>query len=106
MNELQMDVDRLVKEFGGYWEPFEMLAAITEELGEVSREILKLEGIKGESDVEKLEEELGDLLFSISCLANFYGIDIFRALSKSIEKYRKRDSRRWSSKRLQTQNGT
>ena len=37
MNELQKKVDELIKEFGGYWEPFEMLAAVVEELGEFSR---------------------------------------------------------------------
>ncbi len=97
MNELQREVDKLVREFGGYWEPFEMLAAVTEELGEVAREVLELEGVKGKGNMERLEEELGDLLFSISCVANFYGIDIFDALSRSIEKYRRRDSGRWSS---------
>ncbi|GAB6102176.1 MazG nucleotide pyrophosphohydrolase domain-containing protein [Thermococcus atlanticus] len=95
MNELQRDVDRLVKEFGGYWEPFEMLAAVTEELGELAREMLELQGVKGRGDRERLEEELGDLLFSISCIANFYGVDIFEALRKSISKYRERDSGRW-----------
>ena len=46
MKKLQEKVDTLIKEFGGYWEPFTMLAAVIEELGELSNEILKLEGIK------------------------------------------------------------
>ncbi|MDI3475054.1 MAG: hypothetical protein PWQ79_682 [Thermococcaceae archaeon] len=91
MNELQKRVDRLISELGGYWSPFEMLAALAEELGEVSRELLKLEGVKGEGNLEKLEEEIGDLIFATACIANYYEIDIFRALEKSIEKYRKRD---------------
>lgn len=95
MKELQKEVDRLVKEFGGYWEPFEMLAAVTEELGELAREMLELEGIKGRGDRKKVEEELGDLLFSITCIANFYGIDISSALRRSISKYKERDSGRW-----------
>jgi len=95
LGECQRKVHELIEEFGGYWGPFEMLAAITEELGEVADELLKLEGVKGEGSVPRLREELGDLIFSISCLANYYGINLTEALEDSIDKYRKRDLNRW-----------
>lgn len=95
MNELQKKVDDLIKEFGGYWEPFEMLAAAVEELGEFSREMLRYENIKEEGNREKLEEEFGDLLFTLACIANYYGLDMCSALDRSISKYSNRDRARW-----------
>ncbi len=44
MNEFQRRVDELIEEFGGYWEPFQMLAALVEEVGELADELLKVEG--------------------------------------------------------------
>ncbi|ASJ10794.1 hypothetical protein A3L12_05515 [Thermococcus sp. P6] len=96
MNELQRQVDELIEEFGGYWEPFEMLAALVEELGELSEEILKVEGVKGTGNRKRLEEEFGDVMFALACMANHYGIDLVGALKGSIEKYRKRDMARWA----------
>lgn len=96
MKELQREVDSLVREFGGYWKPFEMLAALVEELGEFSDELLKFERIKGEGDIRKLEEEFGDVLFALICIANYYDLDVDGALRKSILKYRERDRGRWN----------
>jgi len=96
MNELQRQVDELIDEFGGYWKPFEMLAALVEELGELADEILKAEGIKGTGNRERLEEEFGDVMSALACMANHYGIDLTGALKGSIEKYRKRDANRWA----------
>ncbi|WP_297477481.1 MazG nucleotide pyrophosphohydrolase domain-containing protein [Thermococcus sp.] len=95
MNEHQRKVDELIREFGGYWGPTEMLAALMEEVGELSREILGMEGVKREGNGKKLREELGDVLFALSCIANHYDVDLLEALEESIEKYRSRDSRRW-----------
>ena len=98
MNEWQKLVDELIQELGGYWGPFEMLAALMEELGELADAMLGYEGIKGKVDEEKLREELGDVLFAILCIANHYGIDAGKALKVSVEKYRFRDSKSVSSK--------
>ncbi|AFL94371.1 putative NTP pyrophosphohydrolase MazG-related, YpjD type [Thermococcus cleftensis] len=95
MNEHQERVDRVIKQFGGYWSPFEMLAALMEEVGELADELLKIEGIKGEGDRKRLREELGDTLFALACIANYYGIDLLEALGESVEKYLARDSSRW-----------
>jgi len=97
MNELQKRVDELVSEFGGYWGPFEMLAALVEEVGELSEALLSLEGPKGSGSLGELKEELGDVMFALSCIANRYGIDLFEALGESIEKYKSRDSDRWKT---------
>jgi len=98
VNEWQRLVDELINELGGYWKPFEMLAALTEEVGELADAMLAHEGIKGTADEDKLREELGDVLFAILCIANRYGIDAGDALRMSIEKYRFRASKSGSSK--------
>ncbi|ASJ01278.1 nucleotide pyrophosphohydrolase [Thermococcus gorgonarius] len=89
--ELQKEVDELIKTLGGYWGPFEMLAALVEEVGELADVMLAVEGVKGSAKREELEEELGDVLFALSCIANYYGIDLEEALKKTVEKYRSRD---------------
>ena len=90
MNEDQKLVDELIREMGGYWKPFEMLAALTEELGELADAMLAYEGVKGEADERKLREELGDVLFALLCIANHYGIDVSKELRATVEKYRRR----------------
>ncbi len=94
MNEHQARVDELVREMGGYWKPFEMLTALVEEVGELADELLKVEGVKGKGNRDSLEEELGDVMFALACIANYYGIDLLKALKGSVEKYRIRDKSR------------
>ncbi len=95
MNNYQRRVDELIRELGGYWGPFEMLAALTEEMGELADEILKVEGVKGSGSPETLEEEIGDVAFALACIANHYGVDLLAALDKTIQKYRLRDGNKW-----------
>jgi NTP pyrophosphatase (non-canonical NTP hydrolase) len=94
MNREQAMVDKLIKEMGGYWEPFQMLAALVEEVGELADELLKVEGVKGEGNKERLKEEVGDVLFALACIANYYRIELQEALKGSVEKYRIRDRKR------------
>ncbi|MHA1836014.1 MAG: MazG nucleotide pyrophosphohydrolase domain-containing protein [Candidatus Odinarchaeia archaeon] len=99
LKKAQSIVDEFItKNEGGYWAPLSLLAAIIEELGEVSRWLMNNMGIKPKKEEEKLKdlnEELGDLLFSIICLANNYQIDLSKALLDSIEKFKHRDKHRW-----------
>ncbi len=95
MNDYQRRVDKLIRELGGYWGPFEMLAALTEEVGELADEILKMEGVKGRGSPKTLEEEIGDVVFALACIANHYGVDLLEALDETIQKYRLRDGNKW-----------
>ena len=100
--EIQKEVDDWINQFEeGYWPPLSMLASVVEELGEVARIINALEDYKKykpEETSKSLEEELGDLFFSIICLANYYKIDLEKAFEKVIKKYDKRDRDRWTLK--------
>ncbi|MHA1583712.1 MAG: nucleotide pyrophosphohydrolase [Promethearchaeota archaeon] len=98
ISEAQTKVDSLIQNMGGYWPPLSMLASITEELGELAREINALEKFKPKKADEKpktIAEELGDTLFSIICVANHYSVDLGTALEGVIEKYSVRDRTRF-----------
>jgi NTP pyrophosphatase (non-canonical NTP hydrolase) len=98
LKKIQEKIDDWIKNHGGYWPPLAMLSAITEELGELSREINALEGFKPKKRRKEktyLGEELADLLFSIICVANHYDIDLNSYLERIILKYTKRDANRF-----------
>lgn len=84
-----------------YFPPFEMVAQLTEEVGEVSREIAHLHGHKKKKEGEKtdgLECELGDVLFAIICLANSEGINLEESFRRTMEKKMGRDAERFLKK--------
>lgn len=99
---LQAQVDAYINGFEeGYFPPMELLARLTEELGELSREVQHVYGMKkkkSEEAVRSLEEETGDLLFVLVCFANAQGISLERALTTVLNKYKVRDADRWTKK--------
>ncbi|MHA1193643.1 MAG: nucleotide pyrophosphohydrolase [Promethearchaeota archaeon] len=97
-DEIQSQINDWIHNHGDYWSPLSMLSAVMEELGELAREINHQEGFKPKKlqSETKLEEELGDLQFSIVCIANYYKIDLVDALMKTMKKYFKRDSIRFA----------
>lgn len=81
-----------------YFPPAEIGLQLTEETGEICREISHLHGYKKKKDGEKtdgLEIEIGDLLFVLACLANSHDIDLDEAFDKSITKKNARDLQRF-----------
>lgn len=84
-----------------YWSPHEMLAQLTEEVGEVARVINRDWGPKPKKDGDQhelLEKELGDVLFAIICLANSADIDLDESIQATIEKAMTRDLHRFPRK--------
>lgn len=100
MKDLQTEVDTYISQFKeGYFSPLAMLARLTEELGELAREVNHYYGEKPKksSETEKaIEEELGDLLFVIICLANSLNIDLEDAHNLVMHKFNTRDKDRWT----------
>ena len=39
INEAKQQVDQCISQYGGYWPPLSMLARLTEETGELAREL-------------------------------------------------------------------
>lgn len=100
MKQLQDEVDTYISQFKeGYFSPLAMLARLTEELGELAREVNHYYGEKPKktSETEKaIEEELGDLLFVLICMANALNIDLEVAHDYVMNKFNTRDKDRWT----------
>lgn len=100
LGEHQQDVDRYISQFKeGYFSPLAMTARLTEELGELAREINHYYGEKPKKKTEAektVEEELGDLLFVVICMANRLHIDLDSALGRVMDKFSTRDENRWT----------
>jgi NTP pyrophosphatase (non-canonical NTP hydrolase) len=79
-----------------------MLASLVEEVGELAREINAREKIKKKKETEPESDlglEMADILFSLICLANHYGIDLESKFKEVVEKYSKRNAKRWTRKK-------
>lgn len=98
--DIQQEVDAYISQFKeGYFSPLSMLARITEEVGELAREVNHRFGEKPKKtdEAEKsLEQELGDILFIIVCFANSQQIDLQEAFELVMHKYNTRDAGRWT----------
>ena len=102
LSESQARVDRWIARFEeGYFHPLTNLARLTEEVGELAREINHRYGQKTKKREEPegdLAMELGDILFVVICIANREGIDLQQAFDRMMEKVDRRDSSRWTLK--------
>ena len=102
IKDWQKEVDQWISQFEeGYWQPSTMMLRLMEEVGELSREINHLYGQKPKKPNEpegNLALEMADILFIIVCMANSLNIDLEKAFKDMMEKYRHRDSNRWTRK--------
>ncbi|GIO55245.1 nucleotide pyrophosphohydrolase [Paenibacillus cellulositrophicus] len=100
--EMQREVDRYISQFKeGYFSPLSMLARMSEEVGELAREVNHRFGEKPKKPSEadnSIELELGDILFITMCFANSLGIDLTEAHDKVMHKFNTRDKDRWTKK--------
>jgi len=99
MNKEQQALDSwMEKKEWSYWTPHENLARLTEEVGELARLVNHLYGPKKKKENESeqvLEEEIGDIIYTLACFANPKGIDLDEAFMKSLEKVKERDKDRF-----------
>ena len=104
LEQIQSEVDTWAQQFKKpYFSPLSMIATMAEELGEVARVVNILYGDKNKKDTETLkdlEEELGDLMFTIICLANAQNISLSDAYERKVEKLYGRDNNRFEKKKL------
>ncbi len=102
LKEAQRRVDEWISQFEeGYWPPLVNLARLTEEVGELARELNHRYGEKPKKSGEPEQDlalELADVLFVLLVMANEQGIDLDNALLRTLEKYRSRDGDRWTRK--------
>ncbi|PNZ72780.1 nucleotide pyrophosphohydrolase [Mammaliicoccus stepanovicii] len=99
MKEMQQQVDAYISQFKtGYFSPLANLARLTEEVGELAREINHEHGEKKKKSTEEpntIEAELGDNLFVLICLANSLNIDLNKSFEDTMNKFNSRDKNRF-----------
>lgn len=100
--QAQASVDQWINQYEeGYWPPLTILARLTEEVGELAREINHRFGEKTKKTEEpdgSLAMELADILFVVICLANSQRIDLDQAFAAMLQKVTSRDADRWTRK--------
>ncbi len=92
----QRAVDRWILRNGRYWSPLAQLARLTEEVGELAREINLSYGEKRRTAKDPsttIAGELGDVLFITLALANGLKVDLEETLRLTLEKYDARATR-------------
>lgn len=101
-NKIQKEVDDWAQQFEKpYFSQLSMVATMCEETGEVARVMNCLFGDKNAKkgeDLKSLEDELGDLLFTIICIANSNNISLNAAFEKKLQKLYGRDNNRFARK--------
>jgi NTP pyrophosphatase (non-canonical NTP hydrolase) len=98
IKQAQLQIDEWVKTVGvRYFNELTNLGILMEEVGELSRLMVRTYGEQSfkESDKGKeLSDELADVLWVLICLANQTNVDLTEALQKNFEKKMKRDKER------------
>jgi NTP pyrophosphatase (non-canonical NTP hydrolase) len=99
--ELQKTVDDWIKEHGvRYFNELTNTAILMEEVGELARIMSRKYGeqsFKAGEDDSSLADEMADVLFVLTCMANQTGVDLTDALKKNLEKKTNRDKDRHHS---------
>lgn len=102
IKELQTQVDQWIKTIGvRYFSELTNMAVLTEEVGELARVMSRMYGeqsfkaeVTAEQQKEMLADEMADVLWVLTCLANQTGVDLTAAVKKNMVKKTKRDSQR------------
>ena len=102
MKDEQKQVDEWASQFKvPYWQPLEIMTRLSEEVGELAREINHRFGPKKKKpseEVKEIGEEIGDIIFTLSCLANSLKIDLDEAFTKVMDKCYGRDKDRYEKR--------
>ena len=102
ISEWQKEVDEWIHNHGvRYFEVKTNTLLLTEEVGEFTRLIARKYGeqsfkheISNEEVKNKIAEEMSDILFVLTCLANQMDIDLTHELRRNILKKTRRDAQR------------
>lgn len=100
LQQAQARVHAWITQFDeGYFHPLSNLARLTEEVGELARELNHRFGDKPPKASDPpgdVAEELGDIVFVVVTLANQLEVDLSTALLDTLEKYDGRDADRFT----------
>ncbi|MBB00046.1 MAG: pyrophosphatase [Saprospirales bacterium] len=102
LQEWQRAVDGWIKTVGvRYFDPLTNTAVLMEEVGEFARIMARVHGEQSFKNLEEkqqwqaqVSDELADVLFVLTCLANQHDINLAEALQKNLSKKTERDGTR------------
>ena len=96
ISEAQTVVDNWIKEYGvRYFNELTNLGILMEEVGELSRIIVRKYGEQSFKEADKnkdLADEMADVLWVLIALANQTGVNLTEAFQKNMEKKNNRDA--------------
>src|SRR5256885_16659914 len=92
LRDVQDEIDALIKEewHSHYWAPLSSLARLTEEVGELAREINAQYGEKPKKASEEagnIATEKGDIFFILGPMGKSFGVGFHQALGVGMWKY-------------------
>jgi NTP pyrophosphatase (non-canonical NTP hydrolase) len=95
VKDLQVMVDRWIQTYGvRYFSEMTNLAVLMEEVGELARLMARAYGeqsFKGATPPADLGDEIADVLFVLTCIANQTGVDLESAMRRNLKKKTDRD---------------
>ena len=98
LKQAQSEVDNWIKSIGvKYFSELTNLGILMEEVGELSRLMVRQYGEQSFKETDKgkeISDEMADVLWVLICLANQTGVDLTEALQKNFEKKNLRDAAR------------
>ncbi len=102
LKDWQARVDDWIKRIGiRYFDPMTNTLLLVEETGEFARIISRLHGEQtfkepmSDHDIKKrMSDELADIFFVLTCLANQHDIDLTEAIESNLQKKTERDQMR------------
>lgn len=102
ISELQSEVDHWIKTIGvRYFKEMTNMAILTEEVGELARVMSRTYGeqsfkkpVSKTEKQEMLADELADVLWVLTCIANQTGVDLEDAVKRNMLKKTSRDINR------------
>lgn len=102
IQNLQTEVDQWIKTIGvRYFSELTNMSILTEEVGELARVMSRMFGeqswkkpLTNDQQKEKLADEMADILWVLTCLANQTGVNLTQAIQNNMEKKTRRDQDR------------
>lgn len=102
IQDLQSQTDHWIKTFGvRYFSELTNMAILTEEVGELARLMARSHGeqsfkVPQNEEVIKMRiaDEIADIIFVVTCMANQMDINLEDAIKKNLEKKTSRDADR------------
>lgn len=97
IKELQQRVDDWIHNYGvRYFSELTNMAILTEEVGELARVMARRYGEQSFKAGEKddLADEIADVLWVLTCIANQTGVDLEQAVKRNFDKKTSRDKER------------